>query len=202
VTAPAASTNEAKYESGNPVLRALIGRFQRRVTARLAGLDFRTVLDAGCGEGYLSRVLLDRFPGIVLSGFDLSPEAVAAAARRCPEGTFRAGGVEDLGGFPGSFDLVVCSEVLEHLADPDPALRILAARARGHVLLTVPWEPWFRLANLARGKYLPTLGNHPEHLQAWSARAFVRRVEPHFETVHVETCFPWTIYLGRPRAGR
>lgn len=202
MTAPAASTNEAKYESGNPVLRALIARFQRRVVARLEGIAFDRVLDAGCGEGYLSRVLLDRFPGIELSGFDLSEAAVAAATRRCPEGSFRAGGLEDLAGFDGRFDLVICSEVLEHLADPGPALRLLAARAAGHVLLTVPWEPWFRLANLARGKYLATLGNHPEHVQAWSAAAFVKRVEPHFETVRVETCFPWTIYLGRPRAGR
>ena len=198
----AASTNEAKYESGNPVLRALIARFQRRVVERLDRIAFDTVLDAGCGEGYLSRVLLDRFPGIAVSGFDLSPAAAAAAARRCPEGAFRAGGLDDLAGFEGRFDLVVCSEVLEHLADPEPALRLLAARSAGHVLLTVPWEPWFRLANLARGKYLATLGNHPEHVQAWSAGAFVRRVEPHFETVHVETCLPWTIYLGRPRAGR
>ena len=202
MSAPAASTNEAKYESGNPVLRALIARFQRRVVALLERHTFETVLDAGCGEGYLSRVLLDRFPGIDLSGFDLSPAAADAAARRCPEGTFRAGNLDDLAGFAGRFDLIVCSEVLEHLADPGPALRLLAARAAGHVLLTVPWEPWFRLANLARGKYLATLGNHPEHVQAWSAGAFVRRVEPYFETVHVETCFPWTIYLGRPRAGR
>jgi 2-polyprenyl-3-methyl-5-hydroxy-6-metoxy-1,4-benzoquinol methylase len=202
VTSPAASANEAKYESGNPVLRALIGRFQGRVVDLLGGRSFRTVLDAGCGEGYLSRVLLDRFPGIELAGFDLSETAIAAAARRCPEGRFRAGRLDELAGFEGRFDLVVCSEVLEHLADPEPALRLLAGRAAGHVLLSVPWEPWFRLANLARGKYLATLGNHPEHVQAWSAGAFVKRVEPYFETVHVETCFPWTIYLGRPRAGR
>ena len=50
------------------------------------------------------------------------------------------------------FDLVVASEVLEHLYEPERFLERLCRLSRGPVLLTVPHEPWFRLCNLLRGR--------------------------------------------------
>jgi len=192
------SSNLRKYESGNPILQALIKRFHERMLALVAPLAPRRVLDVGCGEGFFSRALLDRFPGVELVGVDASEAAVAHAGARCPEGRFEVARIEALEGF-GRFDLVVCSEVLEHLADPAGGIAALAERTEGHALLTVPWEPWFQLANLARGKYQATLGNHPEHVQRWTRRGFERAVSGRFERVHGESLFPWTLFLGRPR---
>ena len=76
------------------------------------------------------------------------------------------------------------------------AVELLARLRR----LTVPWEPYFQLANLARGKYLKDWGNHPEHVQRWTHADFVRFASTEFEPLHTETCFPWTIFLGRPRS--
>jgi trans-aconitate methyltransferase len=197
----AASTNERKYESGNPLQQALIRRFQGRVLARLAGLEFRTVLDVGCGEGYLARVITDRFPAVTVTGVDMSASAVEAARRRVPAGRFEVADLETLGRWSERFDLVVCSEVLEHLPDPAAGLALLRARASRHVLLTVPWEPWFQLANLARGKYLARLGNHPEHVQRWTHGGFVRLASGAFEKVGSEVCFPWSIFVGRTAPG-
>jgi len=197
-----ASSNEQKYESRNPILRMLVARFHRRIAEIVAPLRPATVLDAGCGEGYLARYLLDHLEGIRLWGVDASERAIARARQRCPEATFEVASVDSFDAGGKSFDLVVCSEVLEHLESPERALARLASLAGSHALLTVPWEPWFRLANLARGKYLRNLGNHPEHVQQWTRRGFVRVVEPHFEPLLVEVCFPWTILLGRPRAER
>jgi len=193
------STNEQKYESGNPILQKLIARFHRRIVEIVAPLRPTTVLDAGCGEGYLARHLLDHLPGIRLTGVDVSAQAIERAKRRCPEGQFSVGTLEALESGGRSFDLVVCSEVLEHLEDPRAALERLASLAAPHALLTVPWEPWFQLANLARGKYLRNLGNHPEHIQRWTKRGFVRIVETTFEPLHVEVRFPWTLLLARTR---
>ncbi len=202
MSAPVASTNLGKYESGNPVLQALIRRFQGRVTTLLADHAPRTALDVGCGEGFLARVLLDAKPGLALTGIDASAQAIAHASARCPEGTFRAASIESLAALEAQFDLVVCSEVLEHLPKPAPALELLRARCGGLALLTVPWEPLFQLSNLARGKYLKQLGNHPEHVQRWTHGGFVRFASTAFEPIHTETCFPWTIFLGRPRTRR
>ncbi|MFO7155460.1 MAG: class I SAM-dependent methyltransferase [Pseudomonadota bacterium] len=197
-----ASANEQKYESRNPILRMLIARFHRRIAELLAPLRPATILDAGCGEGYLARYLLDHLDGIALWGVDASAAAIERARQRCPEATFEVASLESIDLGRKEFDVVICSEVLEHLEHPEKALVRLSSLCGSHALLTVPWEPWFRLANLARGKYLRNLGNHPEHVQQWTKRGFVRVVEPHFEPLHVEVCFPWTILLGRPRVER
>jgi len=47
---------------------------------------------------------------------------------------------------------VIALEVLEHLFEPGPALRRLVTMTHGALVLTVPHEPWFQLANLARGR--------------------------------------------------
>jgi len=57
--------------------------------------------------------------------------------------------------------LTTCIEVLEHLTDPEPAVAELARVTHGGCIVSVPWEPWFRLGNFARGKNLGRLGNDP-----------------------------------------
>ena len=81
------------------------------------------------------------------------------------------------------FDLVLAIEVLEHVPDPAAALRELARVARRDVVLSVPREPIWRAANMARGKYWGDLGNTPGHIQHWSRAGFVRLVGAHLEVV-------------------
>ena len=45
--------------------------------------------------------------------------------------------------------------MLEHLDDPAAAVRDLARVARDAVVLSVPYEPYFRIGNVLRGKHLP-----------------------------------------------
>lgn len=190
------SSNARKYEAGGAMQRALIARFQRKLLSHLDGRAVNTVLDVGCGEGYLARAILDRFPGARYRGVDVSEGAVEAARARCPEATFEVATIETLASWTETFDVVVCSEVLEHLSDPHAALKILAARCAKTLVVSVPNEPLFWLANLARGKYLETLGNHPEHIQHWSAPGFVRFVREQARIVSVDTLFPWTLIVG------
>ena len=79
----------------------------------------------------------------------------------------------------GQFDVVVCTEVLEHTERPDDAVRELVRVADRALLLTVPHEPFFRAGNVARGRYVGRLGNTPGHLNNWGRRGFTRLIEPH-----------------------
>ena len=77
-------------------------------------LDFRTVLDAGCGSGILVRHMLSK--GYVARGIELSDWIVQT---QCPdlhqERIVQIGSLEDLPYRDNSFDLVFSSDVLEHI---------------------------------------------------------------------------------------
>jgi len=97
------------------------------------------VADVGCGSGWLSD--LCRRQGARVLAADIAPAGVAAARRRYPEvGHFTAADVYHLPMRPGAFDVVVLSEVLEHLEDLDAALDQVRALLRpgGRLLVAVP----------------------------------------------------------------
>ena len=104
----------------------------------------KTVCDAGCGCGAYSRKLFAL--GFAVSGFDLSPAAVALARTLlekcgCPAEGFRAADLADTGFPDGQFDAVVARDVLDHmpLHDARRAARELLriVRPGGSLLLTL-----------------------------------------------------------------
>ncbi len=191
-----ASTNLRKHTTANPVQRALIDRFMGSAAALLDGIEVASVIEVGCGEGFLIRHLRDRHPGWRWKGVDLDEEAIGYARRLLPGVTLATGDIYALAEPDGSYDLVVASEVLEHLDRPEDGLRELVRVTGRYLLLSVPHEPWFRMANLGRGKYLSRLGNHPEHVQRWSASAFRSFVSRQATIIRTAGSFPWTIVLA------
>jgi 2-polyprenyl-3-methyl-5-hydroxy-6-metoxy-1,4-benzoquinol methylase len=101
----------------------------------LAGKD---VLDIGCGVGFLLDQILQRFTPASLQGADFSEEAKRFSRERFPEMAFFRHDIYE--SIPGKFDVVFCTEVLEHLERPHVALGnlISALRPRGILVLTVP----------------------------------------------------------------
>jgi len=190
-----------KYNSANPIVRQLMRGYLDSFDALVAKAAPANAFEVGCGEGELSLRLLER--GIAVRGFDPEREVVdianaRAVARNFGE-AFAVGSVYDLG--PGEIDadLIVCCEVLEHVPDPQAALRKIALQDVRHILLSVPREPIWRLLNMARGRYLADFGNTPGHVNHWSRAAFVRLVSAHLDVVAIRSPLPWTMLLCRPR---
>jgi 2-polyprenyl-3-methyl-5-hydroxy-6-metoxy-1,4-benzoquinol methylase len=159
------------------------------------------VHEVGCGEGELARRLAGR--GLRVRGTDVSPEVIEEAKRLATAAgvsvEFRAAPVQELDPGRDAAELVVCCEVMEHLADPDAALGVVASLATPWAIVSVPREPLWRALNMARLKYLGALGNTPGHLNHWSRRAFVGFLERRFEVVDVRSPLPWTMALCRTR---
>ena len=99
-------------------------------------------------------------------------------------------------------DTVLCCEVLEHLTEPEAALKKLISVTRKDLILSVPNEPIWHLLNMARGKYWHALGNTPGHFQHWTRQMFVDFVSPYAEIVAIKTPLPWTLIHCRPKTGR
>jgi SAM-dependent methyltransferase len=178
---------QEKYDSNNPVVRFVIGRFFERVGATLRELAPASLLDAGCGEGEMLRRLgLPAGTRTVL--LDRNPESRAQLL----------GSVDALPFAQHSFDVVTCLEVLEHLENPRAAAEELRRVASRAVVVSVPYEPWFRIGNVLRGNHLSRFGNHPEHVQHWNLRSFGEFLSTTFHDVRLIEAFPWIIACCRP----
>jgi len=102
-----------------------------------ASLAGKTVLDVGCGGGILAESMARR--GARVTGIDLSEKALRVAELHLLESKldvqYKLSSVEDCA---GSFDVVTCMELLEHV--PDPAAMVAACarlvRPGGHVFFS------------------------------------------------------------------
>lgn len=185
-----------KYQSSNPVERLLVGRFTREVLSAVTCLAPSTLLDAGCGEGVMTARIQEALPGCRTVAMDHGHELIGQVHRQLPAIRFLAGSITRLP-FPGnSFDLVIATEVFEHLPDPGTALEEVARVSRRHVLLTVPWEPWWRILNCLRGSYLSSWGNTPGHLQHWSRSSFRAFTGRRLRLCRVKIVFPWIMAIA------
>ncbi|NJM06339.1 class I SAM-dependent methyltransferase [Candidatus Gracilibacteria bacterium] len=190
------SSNLLKHINRSRLQQMLLRRFHRTAAEFFAQTGARSVLDAGCGEGFAIRELLSHHAATVV-GLDGSVGALRVATMLNPQRSFAAGDLLELPFPNNSFDLVVCMEVLEHLDNPREGLDELCRVSREWLLLTVPNEPFFRGANFMRGKNMHAFGNDPGHVNHWSARAFLRFVTPAAQVVTWRTSFPWTLVLCR-----
>jgi len=193
------TSNHLKYEEleKNLILRRLLRGLYGQVGAQLAAFGPGRVLDAGCGEGHALNYL--EFPGSYL-GIDMNPDCIAWCRLHHAGHHFEVGTVTSLGLGDRSFDVAICLEVLEHLERPLEALSELVRVADKGVLLSVPFEPVFRLGNLLRGKYRENWGNHPEHVQHWGYRGFRRFLEESglLRDLVLSVAGPWLVASGRP----
>jgi 2-polyprenyl-3-methyl-5-hydroxy-6-metoxy-1,4-benzoquinol methylase len=180
-------------ESLNRHERARFEAIARVLTKHLHGEPRPTILEVGCGRGWLSGLLLQRLGGV--TALDLSPQAVRKARERFPEVKFDVHDVfvEPL---PDANDLVVSSEVLEHVEDQATFVQLLsgAVKLGGLLLITTPngrWtQRWMARPDVRRQPIEQWL--HPSEL----ANLVARRCDI---VVHTTVFVPWH---DGSRAGR
>lgn len=145
-----------------------VHRHMRRIVARvLRGLEYRTVLDVGCGAGHNLPLLVDGRALDRLTGVDVSEEALGRARRRMPASEFVALDIERAA-LDQVSDLVFSSLLLEHLPDDESALRNMRAMTGRDLVVTTiagdferyrPWDEQVgHVRNYARGELERKLG--------------------------------------------
>lgn len=98
------------------------------------------VLDVGCGNGVISRSL--GAAGFQVRGVDVSEKAIekARSLNTLSNVRFEVVSAEQLVADGSKYHAVICSEVLEHLREPDQLLRVLhkILHDNGQLIVTVP----------------------------------------------------------------
>lgn len=123
-------------------------RYQRVANelGRIINFQCNMVADFGCGTGELVSFLGSKFPHLKFLGLDTSEAAVRIAKTNFPKYEFTLLDQAGNGSFQmlkSEFDVVVCSEVLEHLDEPNRALILIShlLSASGKLIVTVPAGP-------------------------------------------------------------
>lgn len=119
--------------------RSYYSQQRLEVAALIDGVEGRSFLDIGCGEGGLGRVLKDR-GSCTMVGIEMDPEAAARAARHYDR-VYTA----DVDRFSApfeaeTFDHLICADILEHLKDPWGVLARFrpALRRNGTLAASIP----------------------------------------------------------------
>ena len=154
----AAGQDAKKYATTNPVVQRLLARWMGRLHrrdrhGRRHGGRRRRRRGTRARTDAPGRQRADRRRVPVRQGRGRPPALPGLAGVRADAGMLPLA--------DGCADLVTCIELLEHL----PGVRAGGRRAGPHhprpCVVSVPWEPWFRLGNLGRGKNVRPLRQRP-----------------------------------------
>ena len=185
-----------KYETKNPIERHLVNQYLRTFDRITKKLQFNSVLEIGCGEGYLIGRLKVNKPAIKAHGIDISGDIIKQAKNKYKNVSFDVGTAHSLPYPDNRFDLAIACELLEHVEDPITAIKEIKRVSKKTILISIPNEPAWRIANIFRLKYLRYLGNTPGHINYWgysSFRTFLERIDV---TIKVSLKpFPWLMFL-------
>jgi len=143
-----------------PLRHSLKVRYQ--VTANLCR---GKVIEMGCGEGHLTKMIWDRQLDVV--GVDISKMKIARARDQYPAISFMQSDVLDLTLPEQGFDSVVLAEILEHISD-DVGTQMLSKagqllRPGGRLIVSVPNEDC-----------IP----HPNHIRQFNRRTMKEMMQP------------------------
>jgi len=138
-----------------------------RLSRILGGLDWlkgKTVLEAGCGAGRFSEVLLEA--GALLYSLDLS-SAVEAAKVNCSHFSSHhicQASILAMPFLPESFDVVICIGVIQHTPNPEECITALTRMVKpGGKLFIDHYAPGFPMPLMRRILRNFLLGKNPEY---------------------------------------
>jgi len=145
-----------------------------------------TMLDLGCGEGRHIFGLMEKFPDLKCIGLDPHIESLDKAFEGLKflesisntKTNFLSGSAYSLPFSDDSFDLVVCSEVLEHLHDYKDAIKEInrVLKPGGQFLASVPAEFPEKICWLLSEAYQNQPGGH---LRIFKKNELIKEIAEH-----------------------
>lgn len=184
-----------KYNSKNPIVKILLKNFYKTFIDIIEKENINSMIDVGCGEGYLTNILREFFKennrDVKITALEYDNETVLLANKIHPSLNIKQGDILNLN---GRYDLLISAEVLEHIEDFEKAIEN-CKKVSPICIFSVPNEPWWRIVNICRLKYLKRLGNTPGHINHWSRKRFYQLLKKYFKDVEVKTTGLWSVAI-------
>jgi len=135
-------------DMNEPTVRALLKKIHPEATS---------LLDIGCGRGYLLSRIAESHPKIKLVGCDVYNHV------EVPGVEYRQGTITALPFPDNSFDVVTATCILEHIIDVEKAVAELKRVARKQVVIVVPCQRYYYYTLDMHVHFFPTQSS-VEHL--------------------------------------
>lgn len=146
--------------------------------------DFKSLLEIGCGTGYVLSAISESFPNTTRSGSDLFVAGLGFASKRLPTVRFMQMDARKIP-FQEEFDVIGAFDVLEHIKEDELVLAQVrdALRPGGFVFLTVPQHAWLWSA----------VDEYAFHVRRYSSADIHRKIEAQGFRVIRSTSFVTTL---------
>jgi ubiquinone/menaquinone biosynthesis C-methylase UbiE len=150
------------------------------------------MLDVGCGTGYITDKIVSSM-NTALICCDMDRDRILFARSHFHLETVLA----DITCLPfksSSFDTILAVEIIEHLPDPEKALKEISRIMTKNAVITVPHDPFFMMANFFRGKNLRSFGNPTDHVNHYNGRSLRSLLQKFFHKVDISSnAFLWLL---------
>ncbi len=117
----------AAYDIFSVVQRGMAKRLVERIEREPS-----SILDLGCGTGYLTALLHKRFPQAQIDAVDFAPAMIEQARVRVPGANFLTCDIEELELEPASYDLIASNATIQWLTEPEQTMARLAESLSAH----------------------------------------------------------------------
>ncbi|MEO1655987.1 MAG: class I SAM-dependent methyltransferase [Bacteroidota bacterium] len=156
-------------------------------------LSQKKIADIGSGTGYLLRLIEQQQANPLLFGFDTFEEILALAAYIAPRAQHLP---KSLYAIEDQFDVIFCTEVLEHLVEPKKALLAMQSllNPSGALVLSVPDG---RVDQQASGDMREDGSSYWGHIHFWSPESWPLLMQEHFpraREIQVGKVDAWKLY--------
>ncbi|MCL5407055.1 MAG: class I SAM-dependent methyltransferase [Patescibacteria group bacterium] len=190
---------QRKFISKNPIVKYANERFLSAIVELIKETKVKKLLDCGCGEGVVLHSIAQNLKNVEITGFDFDKNSVKLARKNVPRAKIIEGSIYKIPYQENFTSLALCTEVLEHLDNPQKALAEIKKVTSHYAIISVPCEPFFRMANVLRLAYLSSLGNTPGHINNWTSVSFKNLLSKYFQVEKVAYPFPWMVFLVSKR---
>jgi ubiquinone/menaquinone biosynthesis C-methylase UbiE len=148
--------------------RRITGIFIEKIILQLKKNKPKTILDVGCGTGYITDIIKRSLDANIIC-CDMNSNRISFAKTQFHLETI----IADISHLPfknSSFDTVLAIEIIEHLPNTESAINEIKRVTKANVIITVPNDPYFMIANFLRGKNLKSFGNPPDHINHFNKK--------------------------------